>query len=270
MSTIVYETPGPISVSQGLLSLPISPILPPSVTANETPLNNGTPFLGTVWITPVPETPGVFHPNMTAASTLLQSPNPQGGPPSFMHFGGMVNQFGQGNGTTSGTSVSEQSVAVGPEGPPMMEQVEPAQAPSQAAQQTDGQPSQQSSSPAVQKAAAPGQQGAQSAEQPGAVQGGTAGQPGGTSGALSPTNGGAAPRAARAGRDVRPARRGRRWVRGRDRRVRRRDERVRERRRCVPDSHGSRPGPPPARRQPRADRRGTPLDVDVFGRGIRG
>jgi hypothetical protein len=196
--TTVYESPGPISVSSGLLSLPISPILPSNITGNETPLNNGTPILGTVWITPVPEPPGVFHPNLTAsattASTWLQTPNPQYGPPSFTQFGAAGNHFGQGQGvgTQNGATVSEQAVAVGPDGPPLMDQVEPAQAPSQAAQQPVGLPPAQQGSPA-ENAAAPGHQGVQSSQNPGGTtqQGGTgssgqsvgtSGQPGGTSG----------------------------------------------------------------------------------------
>ena len=65
VTTNVSDSNTGLSVASGLTSLPITPLLPPSVTSNETPLNNGTPDLGTVWITPPPVPPGLFHPGIT-------------------------------------------------------------------------------------------------------------------------------------------------------------------------------------------------------------
>ena len=139
VTTNISDTNTGLSVASGLTSLPITPLLPPSVTANETPLNNGTPELGTVWITPPPVTPGLFHMPITespvSASTLMQTINPQGGPPTFTHFGQ------NGNGSLSGAVVN-QPAAVGPLGPSITSEIEPVQPPPVEAHQTAGPPAQ--------------------------------------------------------------------------------------------------------------------------------
>ncbi len=135
----VSETPGPFSISSGLLALPISPLLTPTVTENQTPLNNGTSITGTVWITEPPEPSGVFHFDTTISPVFshlyLQMVNPQGGPPSFSHFGE------NSNGTLSG-AVIEEPVAVGPIGPSITIEIQSAQPPPAEAHQFFGPPAQ--------------------------------------------------------------------------------------------------------------------------------
>jgi hypothetical protein len=177
----ITEAPAALAVATGLTSFPITALLSSTITSDETPFNNGTPLEGTVWITPVPEPAGLFHPNMTASSnavsTRLQAPNTRGGPPLFTPFGGTGNHFGQGASPQIGSLVGDQSVAVGPEGPALMDEVEPIQAPPQAEQPPTGQPSQQQGAPAQPNGVTPGPQGVQPSQQPGA-----AGQPGGAAG----------------------------------------------------------------------------------------
>ncbi len=133
----VYETPGPITVSNGLLALPITPLLATTITSLETPNNNGTNMDGTVWITPPPLPPGVFHMGSTLqpfnSNTMTQMPNPQGGPPTFTHFGQDA------NGSLTG-AVNEQPVATGPIGPTITEEIEPVQPPPVQAHQPFGPP----------------------------------------------------------------------------------------------------------------------------------
>ena len=177
VTTNVSDSNTGLSVASGLTSLPITPLLPPSVTANETPLNNGTPDLGTVWITPPPVTPGLFHMPTTespvSASTLMQTINPQGGPPTFTHFGQ------NGNGSLSGAVVN-QPAAVGPLGPSITSEIEPVQPPPVEAHQPAGPPAQiqQDETAPQQNAQTPpgGQQGAGEIGTPG--QGAVPGQSG--------------------------------------------------------------------------------------------
>jgi hypothetical protein len=135
----VATSGGPISVTEGLLSLPSSPLLTPTVTENETPLNNGTPITGTVWITEPPEPDGLFHFGTTISPVFshlyLQTVNPQGGPPSFTYLGE------DSDGSPNGTAV-EEPVAVGPVGPSITVEIHPVQPPSVVAQQLLGPPPQ--------------------------------------------------------------------------------------------------------------------------------
>ncbi|MHB1560165.1 MAG: hypothetical protein ACYC61_22160 [Isosphaeraceae bacterium] len=135
----VYETPSPITVSNGLLSLPITPLLAPRITGLETPLNNGTNEEGTVWITPPPLPPGLFHLGSTLlpfnTNTMMQMPNPQWGPPTLTHFGQAA------NGSLNGTAV-EEPIATGPVGPMITEEIEPVQPPPVQAHQPFGPPAQ--------------------------------------------------------------------------------------------------------------------------------
>lgn len=161
----VYSSDTPIGAATGLTSLPITPLLAPTVTSNETPLNNGTPDIGTVWITPPPIPPGLLHFETTeiplTSNTWMQTVNPQGGPPTFTHFG-------QGaNASMNGAAVN-QPVAVGPIGPSITEEVEPVQPPPVESHQPVGPPTQ------VQQDETTSQQDAQTP--PGGEQG--AGQPG--------------------------------------------------------------------------------------------
>ncbi len=199
------------SVAAGPVPLPITPLLPLSVTENETPLNNGTPIDGTVWITPAPVPPGVFHPTLTGtpavANVTVQTPNPQGGPPTFTHFG-------QGpNGALNGAATQE-PVAVGPVGPSETEEVQPVQPPSVEAHQPVGPPVQvqqdetappqgAANAPAGQQGTNSGQQGTQAPPtgqpatpngsagqgQQGGVGGGAQGSPGGGGAQASPGGG---------------------------------------------------------------------------------
>ncbi len=176
-STVVAETPSPISTASGLLSLPITPLLPPTVTENETPLNNGTPIDGTVWITPAPVPPGLFHPGTTlipaTTNTMVQTPNPQGGPPTMTHFG-------QGSGGTLSGATVQEPVAVGPIGPSMTEEIAPVQPPPIEAHQPVGPPTQvQQDETAPQQDAMTPPGGEQGAGQPGTPgQGAVPGQQG--------------------------------------------------------------------------------------------
>lgn len=135
----VYETPSPITASNGLLSLPITPLLAPRITGLETPLNNGTNDEGTVWITPPPLPPGLFHLGSTLlpfnTNTMMQMPNPQWGPPTLTHFGQAA------NGSLNGTAV-EEPIATGPVGPTITEEIEPVQPPPVQAHQPFGPPAQ--------------------------------------------------------------------------------------------------------------------------------
>lgn len=122
----VAASTGPITDSSGLLELPITAILPPSITENETPLNNGTDIDGTVWITPPPVPPGIFHPGITTSpqftNVMMQTVNPQGGPPTFTHFG-------QGAGGSMNGAAIEEAVAVGPIGPSITDEISAAEQP---------------------------------------------------------------------------------------------------------------------------------------------
>jgi len=133
----VFQTDTGISVASGLTSLPITALIAPTVTSNETPLNNGTPDIGTVWITPPPVPPGLFHTAITDsplfATTWMQTANPQGGPPTFTHFGQNANA------SMSGAAMN-QAVAVGPIGPSITEEIEPVQPPPVEAHQPAGPP----------------------------------------------------------------------------------------------------------------------------------
>lgn len=157
----VYSTQTGVTAAVGLTSLPITPLLTPMVTENETPLNNGTPDLGTVWITVPPLTSGLFHMETTeiplTSNTWMQTVNPQGGPPTFTHFGQAA------NGSLNGAVVNE-PVAVGPIGPSITEEVEPVQPPPVEAHQEAGPPTmiQQDETTPHQNAQTPpgGQQGA--------------------------------------------------------------------------------------------------------------
>ncbi len=161
----VYSTQTGVTAALGLTSLPITPLLTPMVTENETPLENGTPDLGTVWITLPPLPTGLFHMETTeiplTSNSWMQAPNPQGGPPTFTHFGQAA------NGSLNGASVN-QPVAVGPIGPSITEEVEPVQPPSVEAHQPAGPPTM------IQQDETTPQQNAQTP--PGGEQG--AGQPG--------------------------------------------------------------------------------------------
>lgn len=138
-TAIVDETPGPITDSSGLLSLPITPLLSPTITSMETPENNGTNMEGTVWITPAPVPPGLFHLGSTLlpfnTNTMMQMPNPQWGPPTLSHFGQAA------NGSLNGTAV-EEPIATGPVGPTITEEIEPVQPPPVEAHQPFGPPAQ--------------------------------------------------------------------------------------------------------------------------------
>lgn len=135
----VSETPGPFSVSSGLLGLPITPLLAPRITGLETPENNGTNEEGTVWITPPPLPPGLFHLGSTLlpfnTNTMMQMPNPQWGPPTLTHFGQAA------NGSLNGTAV-EEPIATGPVGPTITEEIEPVQPAPVQAHQPFGPPAQ--------------------------------------------------------------------------------------------------------------------------------
>jgi hypothetical protein len=191
VTTDIYNSNTGLSVASGLTSLPITPLLAPTVTSNETPLNNGTPDLGTVWITPPPVPPGLFHPGVTnsplSASTLSQTVNPQGGPPTFTHFGQ------NGNGSASAAAVN-QPAAVGPLGPSLTSEIAPVQPPPAEAQQTAGPPAQaqQDETAPQQNAQTPpgGQQGAGESGTPG--QGAAPGQPAATAPSQQRGAGGAA------------------------------------------------------------------------------
>lgn len=139
VTTDVYESGTPLSAMSGLTSLPITPLLAPTVTANETPMNNGTPDTGTVWITLPPLPTGLLHFETTEipliANAQMQTVNPQGGPPTFTHFG-------QGaNGSQNGPAVN-QPVAVGPIGPSITEEIQPVQPPPVESHQPVGPPTQ--------------------------------------------------------------------------------------------------------------------------------
>lgn len=175
--TDVYAPATPISAARGLTSLPITPLLPPDVTSNETPLNNGTPDIGTVWITMPPITPGIFHMYITEtpfpSNVWMQTVNPQGEIPTFTHFGQAA------NGSLNGAAIN-QPVAVGPVGPSITEEIEPVQpAPVEAHQQAGPPPMiQQDVTTESQNAQTPpgGQEGAGQLGTPG--QGAAPGQPG--------------------------------------------------------------------------------------------
>ena len=191
VTTDISDSNTGLSVASGLTSLPITPLLSPSVTSNETPLNNGTPDLGTVWITPPPVPPGLFHPGITVsplfASTQTQSVNPQGGPPTFTHFGQ------NGNASPSGAATN-QPAAVGPVGPSMTAEIAPVQPAPVAAHQPAGPPAQvqQDETTPQPNAQTPpgGQQGAGEPGTPG--QGAAPGQPAATAPAQTRGSGGAA------------------------------------------------------------------------------
>ncbi len=156
------------SVAVGPVPLPITALLPVIDTENETPLNNGTPIDGTVWITPAPVAPGVFHPTLTAipapatAPLTVQTPNPQAGPPSFTHLG-------QGANGAQNATATQESVAVGPDSPSMTEEVQPVQPPPVGAHPPAGPPvqvQQDETAPPQGAANAPaGQQGTNPAQQ---------------------------------------------------------------------------------------------------------
>ncbi len=175
----VYETPSPITASNGLLSLPITPLLAPRITGLETPLNNGTNDEGTVWITPPPLPPGLFHLGSTLlpfnTNTMMQMPNPQWGPPTLTHFGQAA------NGSLNGTAV-EEPIATGPVGPTITEEIEPVQPPPVQAHQPFGPPAQmqQDETAPQQNAMTPpgGEEGAGESGTPG--QGAAPGQSGGS------------------------------------------------------------------------------------------
>ena len=135
----VYGAGSPISAGSGLTELPISPLLTPTVTENETPLNNGTPITGTVWITPAPEPSGIFHFGTTLSPVFshlyLQTVNPDGGPPSFTHFGE------NSDGTLNGVAI-EEPIAVGPLGPSITIEIQAVQPPPVEAHQLFGPPAQ--------------------------------------------------------------------------------------------------------------------------------
>jgi hypothetical protein len=124
VTTAIYSTNTGISAASGLTSLPITPLLTATVTSNETPLNNGTPDLGTVWITPPPVTPGLFHTAITDSpvfsATWMQTVNPQGGTPTSTHLGQSA------TGGMNGAAVNE-AVAVGPIGSSMTEEIQAVQ-----------------------------------------------------------------------------------------------------------------------------------------------
>ena len=183
-SVNVVATPGQ------LLTLPITALEPPTVTGEETPLNNGTSLGGTVWITPPPLTPGVAHPvTLSSAPTinsLLAPPNSPVGPPSTTHFG-------QGGSSQIGAGLSDMPAAVGPETPNVLDKVEPPQPPAVETQPPPAQPSQQPETPAPQDEVTPKKPGAPAPQPPGA-----AGQPqkGGAPGheaIPAPPQGGGAP-----------------------------------------------------------------------------
>jgi hypothetical protein len=158
------------SVAVGPVPLPITALLPVIDTENETPLNNGTPIDGTVWITPAPVAPGVFHPTLTAipapapAAVTVQTPNPQAGPPTFTHLG-------QGANGAQNTTATQESVAVGPDSPSISEEVQPVQPPPVGAHPPAGPPvqvPQDETAPPQGAANAPaGQQGKNAGQQQG-------------------------------------------------------------------------------------------------------
>ena len=139
ITTTLSQSPGSLSLASGLLAFPITPLLSPTVTSNETPLDNGTPFTGTVWITEVPQPPGIFHFGTTLSPVFsdlyLQTVNPQGGPPSFTHFGEDI------EGSLSGVAI-EEPVGVGPVGPSMTIEIKPVQPAPVESQQLFGPPPQ--------------------------------------------------------------------------------------------------------------------------------
>jgi hypothetical protein len=132
----VAVSPGPISVAT---DLPISTLIQSAITENETPLNNGTPIIGTVWITEAPEPSGIFHFGVSLSPVLsdvyLQTVNPQGGPPSSTHFGADA------DGNVSGVAI-EEPLAVGPLGSSITIEIRPVQPPSVEAEQMFGPPPQ--------------------------------------------------------------------------------------------------------------------------------
>ncbi len=153
-SANVVTSAGPLTVSSGLLSLPITPLIPPLLSATETPLNNGTLLTGTVWITPPPLTTNHFQ-----LSTMIAPPvsNSMVQVPTFQEVPLVVNQFGQGSANPSPSSLDQPVSPVGPEPPKTIDQVEPTQPPA-TEQPPTGQPAQTQSGAQTPPAGAAGQQ----------------------------------------------------------------------------------------------------------------